>query len=131
VARLARGPIYAFVIERDLVKMVRDKAQGAGLRNVVCEDRESVVRGIGLPDSVVDYAVLFNILHAERPYRLLSEASRVLRPGGRLGLMHWNYDPGTPRGPYMSIRPRPEQCRAWAEAAGFRLLPPGILSLPP
>ncbi len=31
----------------------------------------------------------------------------------------------------MEIRPRPEQCAAWAEAAGFRLLPPGVVDLPP
>ena len=45
--------------------------------------------------------------------------------------IHWNYDPSTPRGPSMSIRPRPEDCRDWAEAAGFRLLAPGIINLPP
>lgn len=40
-------------------------------------------------------------------------------------------DPATPRGPSMEIRPRPEQCRDWAVQQGFRLLPPGIVSLPP
>jgi hypothetical protein len=45
--------------------------------------------------------------------------------------MHWNYDPSTPRGPPMDIRPRPEQCAAWAECAGFRLEPPGRINFPP
>ena len=45
--------------------------------------------------------------------------------------MHWNYDPATPRGPSMDIRPRPDQCRDWAEQEGFRLLEPGIMDLPP
>ena len=31
----------------------------------------------------------------------------------------------------MSIRPRPEQCRDWAEQVGFQLLPPGLIDLPP
>jgi hypothetical protein len=31
----------------------------------------------------------------------------------------------------MEIRPRPEQCRDWALGAGFRLLAPGIIDLPP
>lgn len=31
----------------------------------------------------------------------------------------------------MDIRPRPEQCRDWAVREGFRLMPPGILNLPP
>ena len=34
---------------------------------------------------------------------LLREARRVLEPGGLLGVMHWNYDPATPRGPSMDI----------------------------
>ena len=79
----------------------------------------------------MDYAMLFNILHAERPDVLLAEAYRILSPGGILGIIHWNYDPTTPRGPSMDIRPRPEQCRDWAIKEGFRLLTPGILNLPP
>jgi hypothetical protein len=31
----------------------------------------------------------------------------------------------------MAIRPRPEQCRQWAESAGFSLLAPGSIDLPP
>jgi hypothetical protein len=79
----------------------------------------------------VDYAMLFNILHAERPDVLLREARRALKPGGLLAITHWNYDPSTPRGPSMDVRPRPEQCRDWAIQAGFRLLDPGIIDLPP
>jgi hypothetical protein len=45
--------------------------------------------------------------------------------------MHWNYDATTPRGPSMDIRPRPEECRDAAIAAGFHLLLPGIINLPP
>jgi ubiquinone/menaquinone biosynthesis C-methylase UbiE len=75
--------------------------------------------------------MLFNILHAEWPTLLLAEAFRVLAPRGTLAVIHWNYDATTPRGPSMDIRPRPEQCQGWAEQAGFRLLDPGIVPLPP
>jgi hypothetical protein len=75
--------------------------------------------------------MLFNILHAERPEVLLDEAFRVLKPSGLLAITHWKYDPTTPRGPSMEIRPRPEQCRVWAEQLGFRILEPGIIELPP
>jgi hypothetical protein len=75
--------------------------------------------------------MLFNILHAVQPETLLREAWRVLTLGGLLGIMHWNHDAGTPRGPSMSIRPTREQCRDWAIAAGFELTAPGIVELPP
>ncbi len=50
---------------------------------------------------------------------------------GLVGIIHWNYDPETPRGPEMNIRPRPEQCRQWAEQAGFKITGDGIIDLPP
>jgi hypothetical protein len=61
---------------------------------------------------------------------LLKEVRRNLEEGGLLGIIHWIYDEDTPRGPPMDIRPRPEQCREWAVAAGFTPLGETI-DLPP
>ncbi len=124
-ARLARGPIYAFDIEPEMVEIVHRKARQAGLSNIACAIRDFVEHGTGLPDASAEYVMLFNLLHAECPDVLLREAWRVLRPGGHFAIMHWNYNPSTPRDPSLAIRPRPEQCRAWAEVAGFQLLAPG------
>lgn len=130
-ARVVRGTVYALDVEPDMLSATQIKAEGVGLRNVRVYLRDFVSEGSGLPPSSVDYAMLFNILHADRPEMLLEEAFRVLKPGGLLAIIHWNYDPTTPRGPSMEIRPRPEQCRDWAVKEGFRLLPSGIVSLPP
>jgi hypothetical protein len=81
--------------------------------------RDFISQGSGLGDTSVDYVFLFNILHVEKPKSLLSESCRILKNGGKVGIIHWNYDPTTPRGPPMAIRPRPEQCRSWAESVGF------------
>ena len=75
--------------------------------------------------------MLFNILHADERLAMLKEAWRVLAAGGKLVVIHWNYDPSTPQGPSMSIRPHPEECRSWTEQVGFVLLPPGLVDLPP
>lgn len=130
-ARIVRGRVHALDIEAAMVAVTAEKARAAGLGNVLARQCDFVAEGTGLPDASVDYVMMFNILHAEQPLTLLREAFRVLRVGGRLGIMHWNYDPSTPRGPSMAIRPRPEQCRAWAEQAGFRPVGPELTSLPP
>ena len=130
-ARIVRGTVHTFDIEAAMVEYARAKVQEAGLSNVRLEVRDIIERGTGLPDASVDYVMLFNILHAECPDVLLREAHRVLRSGGRLGIMHWNHDPSTPRGPSMAIRPRPEQCRKWAEQAGFQLVGQPLIDRPP
>jgi SAM-dependent methyltransferase len=125
------GLVYAFDIDPEMVAAVRAKAVAAGVSNVRPLLRDFAVDGTGLPDATADYAMLFNILHCESPALLLREARRLLRPDGLLGIMHWKYDASTPRGPSMGIRPRPEQCRAWAIDADFDPLSSGIIDLPP
>ena len=83
--------------------------------------RDFINEGSGLEDRSMDYAMLLNILHAEKPEELLKEAYRFLKPEGKLGVIHWNYDPETPRGPPMEIRPKPEQCIKWAIEGGLSL----------
>jgi ubiquinone/menaquinone biosynthesis C-methylase UbiE len=130
-ARIVRGTVYALDIDPAMIEHTRCKLQAADVHNVHLEVRDIIQEGTGLPDTSVDYAMLFNILHAECPDLLLREAYRVLRLGGRLGIMHWNYDPTTPRGPSMAIRPRPEQCRQWGERAGFHLTSEPMIDLRP
>ncbi len=129
VARRTTGTVHAFDIEPDMVALVRAKA--VDFPNIRAELRDVVAFGTGLADESAGYVMLFNILHAEEAPAMLAEARRVLRPGGRLGVIHWNYDENTPRGPTMEIRQRPEECRDLAMSAGFELLPPGIIALPP
>ena len=129
-AQIITGTVYAFDIEAELIIECENKAEISGLQNVICQARDFISNGIGLLPNSADYAMLFNILHTENPLPLLQEAQRILVTGGKVGVIHWNYDSTTPRGPSMEIRPRPEQCQEWMEAAGFELVKPYV-DLPP
>jgi SAM-dependent methyltransferase len=129
-AQMTKGVVYGFDIEAELVEACKSKASEAALTNLNCQQRDFIVDGTGLPDETADYVMLFNILHTEKPLALLQEAYRILNPLGKIGVIHWNYDPTTPRGPSMDIRPRPEQCQAWMQATGFELLT-NFIDLPP
>lgn len=119
-AKIIRGTVYAIDIDAEMVAQAKEAAGKAGLKNVNAVLRDFVAEGTGLNNESVDYVMLFNILHVEDPGVLLREAWRVLRRGGKLGIIHWNYDASTPRGPCLEIRPKPEQCIRWAQEAGFR-----------
>ncbi len=114
------------MIEATKIKVVTGR-----LANVQLCLRDFIDEGTGLSDESVNYAMLFNILHANRPVALLEEACRILVSEGKVGIVHWNYDSRTPRGPSMQIRPRLEQCISWASQVGFHLLAPGFINLPP
>ena len=129
-AQRISGKVFALDLDQRMLDATRINADAAGLTNVECSLRDFVADGSGLPEAAVDYAMLFNILHLEDPIRLLREVRRNLRQGGVLGIIHWIFDADTPRGPPLDIRPRPEQCRDWAQAAGFSPLG-GTINLPP
>jgi SAM-dependent methyltransferase len=118
-ARLISGTVHALDIEPEMIRSVDEMCRQQGVVNVRSELRDFVANGTGLSDDAVDVVLLFNILHHEQPIQLLTEALRILKPGGKCAVIHWNYDPSTPRGPDMEIRPRPEQCIAWGIEAGF------------
>jgi len=130
-ARKIKGTLYAIDIEQAMLDLTSSFAQGEKLLNVKCILRDFMSIGTGLADNIVDYALVFNILHTTKPVQLLKEAFRVLKVNGIVGIVHWNYDSTTPRGPAMNIRPKPEECREWAVQAGFTPGNEEIIDLPP
>ncbi len=118
-AKMISGKLFAFDIEPEMIEMTKYEAVKIGVMNLKVGLRDFMADGTGLPSESVDYAMLFNILHLENPVSLLREANRILVEGGKAGIIHWNYDLSTPRGPSMDIRPKPEDCIKWAKSAGF------------
>lgn len=130
-ARIISGIVFAIDIEQEMIDATQKAASRSKLSNIKCILRDFVKVGTGLQNSSVDYAMLFNILHYKEPISLLEEAFRVLKKDGLVSIIHWNYNPETPRGPDMNIRPKPEQCRQWAVQAGFKMTGNGIIDFPP
>lgn len=129
-AKRIQGTLHGFDIDPAMIEASRRGAEQENVRNVRLSLRDFAADGTALDAASVDYVMLFNILHAEDPLRLLREAHRILSPGGHIGVIHWNYDPKTPRGPPMAMRPRPADCRRWIEAAGF-VIETEHIDLPP
>lgn len=129
-AALTTGTVYGIDIDPEMVRATKNGAQHAGLANVRVIERDFVTYGADLPPESCSYAMLCNILHSEDAVGLLRKAHEVLRPGARVGVIHWIADPSTPRGPPLAIRPAPQQCRQWMQAAGFDLVG-SVVQLPP
>ncbi len=70
-ARLIEGTVHGFDIEPEMIAVTRSKVESAGLANVQLHVRDFMAEDTGLPDASVGYVMLFNILHAEDPDRLL------------------------------------------------------------
>jgi ubiquinone/menaquinone biosynthesis C-methylase UbiE len=123
-AMRTRGTLTALDIDSGMVQTVAIKAVKLALTNIRTLVKDFVGEGTGLPAASQAHAMIFNLLHIEDPIRLLREARRILKDGGVVSVMHWRSDIPTPRGPPLSMRPTPEQCRNWLHEAGFAAVTP-------
>jgi len=130
-AKRISGLLTTFDIDEAMVQRTRQRAATARVCNVACVVRDVLAEGFGREVDRADACLLFNILHCEEPVRLLAEAARVVRTGGAVLVIHWRYDPDTPRGPSMEIRPRPERILEWAEETGLLEAAGPMIEMPP
>lgn len=129
-AKIIKGKIFALEIDPVMISILMNKISALSISNIVLKQIDFMENGTGLENNSVDYAMLFNILHAEQPIALLKEAYRVLKPNGKVGIIHWIHSSNTPRGPSLDIRPTPLQCVNWLLKANFKILKKEI-DLPP
>jgi SAM-dependent methyltransferase len=123
IAKAISGTLYTFDV--DPAMLARTRERGTGLP-VVGEQRDILQEGFGIS---ADAALLFNILHCDRPIDLLRHAVDALHIGGEVLVIHWQYSE-TPRGPNLDIRPRPEQIVGWAAEADLEQIG-DVIDLPP
>ena len=89
--KLKFGRVYAIDIQDDPLNALKVKQEAAGLRNIktIKADLENELGSLvqsGLLDLVVMSNLLFQVGNREK---VLSEAKRVLRQGGKLLLVDW------------------------------------------
>jgi ubiquinone/menaquinone biosynthesis C-methylase UbiE len=113
--------LYAFDIEKEMLDLVSQKLARKHLSNVILEKRDILTQTTGLADNTIDYVMLFNILHHDTPHDFFNEAYRILKPNGKVGILHWRSDILTPRGPDLSIRPKPDQILQWVDRLKFSI----------
>jgi len=118
-AKHISGTLYAFDIEKEMLDIVTEKIPVAHLDNIILEQRDVLTQTTELADNSIDYIMLFNILHNDLPDLFFKEANRILKPEGKVGILHWRSDISTPRGPDLSIRPNPDQILLLADNHKF------------
>jgi len=127
-AKIIKGNLFALDIDPAMIKRLKKRIAEKNLTNIKLSQIDFVKEGTKTKDKSIDYAMLFNVLHCEDPVSLLKEAYRILKNGGKIGVMHWIYSAKTPRGPSLNIRPKPEQCIEWLKFSGFSIS--DVISLP-
>ena len=130
VASCVEGVMYAFDIEPHMVEVARENVLNSRLENVRFDVRDVLESGTGIAPDSIDLVLLFNILHSDDKAVLLAEATRILRKGGIVAIIHWRKDIPTPRGPAVELRPDLEQIMEAAAGLGLDLLE-GYRILPP
>ncbi len=120
-SKIIEGKLYAFDIDKEMINKVKIKLQKSHIKNVKIEQSDILIQTSKLTKSSIDYVMLFNILHNKRPTDFLDEAHRILKIGGKVGIIHWRSDIATPRGPDLSIRPTPEYLISLLNSKKFKL----------
>lgn len=87
-----KGLVYAIDLQQDLLIRIMKEAEEDGRSNIrIIRGDIQKPKGTVLGDSVVDGAVFSNILfQLEDKAGALGEAFRILKPGGKVGVVEWS-----------------------------------------
>jgi predicted methyltransferase len=116
-----RGRVYAVDIQPEMLRLLRDRVQEAGLTNV------ELVLGENddpkLPPESLDWILLVDVYHEfQQPEAMLAQMREALKPDGRVALLEYRLEGLSAVHIKTEHRMSPEQVlREW-EPAGYRLV---------
>jgi ubiquinone/menaquinone biosynthesis C-methylase UbiE len=113
------GRVYAVDADAEAIEAVKRKAAEKGLKNIVAKAGEA--EETVFCDACADMIFFSIVLHDFRdPAKVLSNAKRMVKPGGTLINLDWKKKRMT-FGPPLHIRFSEEQAQALIEQAGFKV----------
>lgn len=119
-AKIISGTALGVDIDKDYLTLCKQRVEDNNIANIhlfhgeISSMDQKIFQG-------ADYISLFNILHCEEPLTLMGQVIKLLKKGGKIGVIHWIHD-DTPRGPSLDIRPKPETIIKWGESLGLKLM---------
>ena len=115
------GKIYAVDAQREMLSILAGKLPNAALATIslICAEAEST----GLPQGCCDLVFMANVWHEfDDRAAVVAEAMRLLRRGGRVGVLDWRPDVEPDNGPPLDHRLSPDDAMATLRAAGVTQL---------
>ncbi|MEN3337812.1 MAG: hypothetical protein V7647_1488 [Acidobacteriota bacterium] len=112
------GVVYAEDIQRQMIDSITRRVERLGLKNV--KPVLGTTTDPRLPGPVDAVLIVDSYHEMEQPVALLKNVARLLKPGGRIGIVNFTKDGGGP-GPEIEDRVDPERVIADARAAGLAL----------
>ena len=115
--KMAGGKIYACDTVDAMIAYMKENLPEEFKDRIIPVQSEET--RIPLPDALADLVYMINLHHElEHPQAMLTEAGRLLRPGGRMLIVDWK-PLETPKGPPLSIRVPPETVGEQMRTAGL------------
>lgn len=117
---------------RDMLAIARVNIEQAGLRHV--QVRQGEIYALPFPDGFADFVTIHQVLHfLEDPARALTEAARILEPGGRLLIVDFaphDLDALRTDHAHRRLGVAAEQMAQWLNRAGLNLAQHDVLPPP-
>ncbi len=114
------GMVWTVDLQPEMLKLLEERMQREDAPGNIAL-RQGRAADTGLPDGGCDVAFLGNLWHElDEPGKVLSEMRRILRPGGRIGILDWRSDVPPPPGPPSDHRVRSSETVALLNGGGWR-----------